>query len=345
VSDTLSAKRLDSEGSDPSIATRSMWAIGTTAVVAVTAAARADEALALLADDLRALDAACSRFRSDSEIRLVERSSGGRAVTISPLLFDALEVACVIAAQTAGIVDPTIGSALIELGYDRDFDEISTGDRPAAGRPQPAPGWWQIQLDPGARTVVVPAGVHIDLGATAKAFAADRAAERIAAALECGVLVNLGGDVAVAGPCPKDGWAIGIAPECTTPLEAVDQVVTVCSGGLATSGTTARSWVRNGRTVHHIIDPWTGEAAPAVWSLVSTMAPSCVEANAWSTAAVVWGHDAVGNLAALGMPARLVSSRGDVVHLGDWPLDAVGHSGRQEGGDDSPDMPRRGMVR
>ena len=161
--------------------------------------------------------------------------------------------------------------------------------------PAPAPGWWQVRLDRDDHTVAIPAGVHVDLGATAKALAADRSAVALPRALGCGVLVNLGGDVAVAGTAPTGGWAVGIAPRCTTPLDSVDQVVAVHAGGLATSGTTARAWVRNGRVVHHIIDPWTGEPARPVWSLVSTTAPSCVEANAWSTAAVVWGDDAVGS--------------------------------------------------
>jgi thiamine biosynthesis lipoprotein len=112
----------------------------------------------------------------------------------------------------------------------------------------------------------------------------------------------------------------------------VDQVVTLVSGGLATSGTTARSWVRNGRTVHHIVDPWTGDAAPAVWALASITAPSCVQANAWSTAAIVWGLDAIGNLAAIGVPARLVHADGNIVRLGGWPpaADDLAGSGRHE---------------
>ncbi len=300
MSDALLERDPAGECSDSLAGTRSMRAIGTTVVIAVTAAHRADDGLAMLADDLRALDEACSRFRSDSELRLLEESSAGKPLAVSPLLFDALEVACAVAVQTAGIVDPTIGSALIELGYDRDFDDMGVSDPRSDFRPQPAPGWWRIELDAGDRTVVIPAGVHVDLGATAKAWAADRAAQRIAAALECGALVNLGGDIAVSGPCPRGGWAVGIAPECTAPVETVDQVVAVFGGGLATSGTTARSWSRQGRTVHHIVDPWTGEAALPVWSLVSTMAPSCVEANAWSTAAIVWGGDAIGNLDAVG---------------------------------------------
>ena len=108
-------------------------------------------------------------------------------------------------------------------------------------------------------------------------------------------------------------------------------MVALHAGGLATSGTTARSWVHGGRTVHHIIDPWTGGPAAPVWSLVSTAAATCVEANAWSTAAVVWGDDAVGTLTDLGVPARLVRADGRVVHVGDWPTDD-GDAGGSPGG-------------
>ena len=306
-------------GHRPQIATRSMRAIGTTATVSVTAVERADDALALLSHGLSALDDACSRFRPDSELRRLERTSGGQPVPVSPLLFDLLEVACAVAVQTAGIVDPTIGSALIELGYDRDFDALTGPLVTPDYRPQPAPGWWQIRLDPDAGAVAIPHHVHVDLGATAKASAADRAAARIAEALGCGVLVNLGGDVAVAGPVPADGWPVGIARHCTVPTGEVDEVVAIFGGGLATSGTTARSWVLNGSTVHHIVDPWTGREASPVWSLVSTAASTCVEANAWSTAAVVWGEDAVGNLNDLGLSARLVDAEGAITRVGGWP--------------------------
>jgi thiamine biosynthesis lipoprotein len=314
---------------DPTVGTRTFRAIGTTVAVVVTDADRADEAAALLSEDLCALDLACSRFRADSELMQLEQTGGGRPVAVSPLLFDAIEVACVVAVQTAGTVDPTIGSALVELGYDRDFDQIESCGATFAARPRPAPGWWQIEMDPDSRTVAVPVGVHVDLGATAKALAADRSSRRIAGALDCGALVNLGGDVAVSGSCPTGGWGVGIAPRCTAPPDSVRPVVAVSDGGLATSGTTARSWIRNGRTVHHIVDPWTGEAARPVWSYVSVMAPSCVEANAWSTAAVVWGDDAPGNLAGFGVTARLVDGQGSVVHVGGWPVDASAPTGCQ----------------
>jgi len=301
----------------PEPGVRSMSAIGTTATVAVDDLEVADAALALLADDLTALDRACSRFRPDSELRLLERC-GGRPTRVSPLLFDAVETACTVAARTAGIVDPTIGSALVELGYDRDFPSLGAGSHLPEVSPTPAPGWWRIGLDPASRTMTVPDGVHVDLGSIGKAFAADRAATRIAGALDCGVLVNLGGDVAVAGPAPVEGWGVGIADRCTTAPSDADEVVVLRSGGVATSGTTARTWARNGRTVHHIIDPWTGAGAPSTWALVTVVGTTCVEANGWSTAAVVWGEDAPGNLIEHGVTARLVHSDGHVVTVGPW---------------------------
>jgi thiamine biosynthesis lipoprotein len=289
--------------------------------VIVTDAPAADRALTLLAEDLAALDKACSRFRGDSEIRRLECRSHGAPIVVSPLLFESLEVAYAVAESTAGTVDPTTGSALVELGYDRDFDEIACPMSALDYRPVPAPGWWRITLDAEARTVAVPDGVHLDLGSSAKAFAADRAAQRITAALGCGVLVNLGGDVAVAGPAPQDGWAIGIGTKSTTKFDEVDLVLAVFAGAVATSGTTSRTWIRNGRLVHHIVDPWTGEPSDPVWSHVSTLAPTCVEANAWSTAAVVWGEDAPGNLGAHGVSARLVRSDRRVMTVGGWPTD------------------------
>ena len=67
----------------------------------------------------------------------------------------------------------------------------------------PAPGWRHVELDDETRTLRLEAGTELDLGATAKALAADRAAQAAAARTGCGVLVSLGGDIAVAGAPPE----------------------------------------------------------------------------------------------------------------------------------------------
>ena len=127
-------------------------------------------------------------------------------------------------------------------------------------------------------------------------MAADRAAARIADRIGAGALVSLGGDVAVAGPPPAGGWAIGIARESSTPAEQVDQVVAITQGGLASSATSVRTWRAGDRDVHHIVDPRTGDCVEPYWVLVSATGSSCVEANLVTTAAIVWGERALDEL-------------------------------------------------
>jgi FAD:protein FMN transferase len=292
-------------------------ALGTTASVVVTDGGLLADAERMLREDVAAVDAACSRFRPDSELSWLHENAGTE-VTVSPLLADAVGVALRAGRLTGGLVDPTVGGAVVGLGYDRDFTELADDPGPGAP-PRPAPGWWRVSFDPVARRVVLPATVRLDLGATAKAMAADRSAARIAAALGCGVLVSLGGDVAVGGAAPADGWRIGIGDDHRVAGVDPDVVVTIRSGGLATSSTTCRTWRRGGRTVHHIVDPRTGDMAQPVWRTVSVAAASCVDANTASTAAIVLGRAAPGWLGDAGLPARLVCAKGNVLTVAGWP--------------------------
>ncbi|SDP51841.1 thiamine biosynthesis lipoprotein [Klenkia soli] len=272
-------------------------------------------ARALLTAELAAVDLACSRFRADSELSGL---ATGRWTTVSPVLAEALAVALRAARLTDGDVDPTVGGAMVALGYDRDLDSVDPGTVPPVLAP--VAGWTTVELD-GDR-VRVPWGVRLDLGATAKAWTADRAAAAITAATGSGVLVSIGGDVAVAGPAPEGGWRVrveDVTGDPDGPAPAGSTVVALTDGGLATSGTRARRWQRGGVEVHHVLDPRTGLPASPAWRTVSVAAGSCTDANTVSTAAVVRAHAAVPWLEGLGLPARLVTDAGDVLTVGGWP--------------------------
>lgn len=275
-------------------------------------------------------DLACSRFRPDSELSALNRAAG-REVPVGPLLLEAVEAALRAARLTEGDVDPTIGQALIALGYDRDFDELTPPDDGNGPAPAPAPssasapriaavpGWRAITIDPEHRTVRVPTGVSLDLGASAKGLAADHAAAAAHADAGCGVLVSLGGDIAVAGPPPDGGWQVRVTDDHRAGLEPPGQNVSIETGGLATSSTTVRRWAGPHGAAHHLIDPATGGSATVVWRTVSVTAASCLDANIASTAAVIRGERAPGWLESLGLPSRLVSAEGTVRHLAGWP--------------------------
>jgi FAD:protein FMN transferase len=307
---------------EPALTARSFRAIGTTATVVVQDPGHADEAEHLLATELSAVDVACSRFRDDSELQALH-AEAGRTVVVSGLLFEALCVACETAERTGGAVDPTVGNAIAALGYDADLTEVQSRPPRPAQALSPVAGYRHVQLDRSRRRVRIPRGVRLDLGASAKALAADRSAALIAERIGSGTLVSLGGDVAVAGRPPAGGWAIGIALESSTPPHQADQVVAIGTGGLASSGTAARSWRGGGRTLHHIIDPRSGDCVEPYWRLVSATGSSCVEANLVTTAAIVWGAGALDRLPRFGQAVRLVRADGTVFFVNGWPREGA----------------------
>lgn len=294
-------------------------ALGTTATLAIDDPGAFAPAEEMLRHELAAIDRSCSRFRDDSELSGVNRAAG-TAVHVSSLLIEALDVALRAATITGGDVDPTVGRAMGEAGYDRDFSLVSGPSPGVRVRLAPVPGWRSVQVDRAAGTVTVRKGVRIDLGATAKAFAADRAASAIHESTGAGVLIGLGGDLALAGDAPGDGWPVYVTEDHRR-LDAEGAGETVClrDGGLATSSTTVRRWGPDGDPRHHIIDPASGAPVVEVWRTVSVAAATCIDANIASTAAIVRGRDALGWLAGMGLPSRLVTRDGEVEYVGDWP--------------------------
>lgn len=281
----------------------------------------------LVEQHLADVDAACSRFRAHSELQAVEHAHGA-PVVVSSLLARLVRVALQAAARTGGDVDPTVGSAMTALGYDRDIrlllDTDADGGTPARAVLVRPIGWAQVRLD--GRVLTVPDGVHLDLGATAKAVAADHCADLVAQELGCGVLVSLGGDIATAGEAPAGGWQVRVQDTAGDPL---CQVAVPAGAAVATSSTVARTWRHRAgpgqpaRVVHHIVDPRTGLPAPTRWRTVTVAAATCTEANTVTTACVVRGDAALGWLRELGLPARLVDDELRVHTVNGWPADTA----------------------
>jgi FAD:protein FMN transferase len=321
-------------------------AFGSTAVVVASDGDRLPAAVDAVRVTVDAFDLACSRFREDSELSALNRS-GGRPIRVSALLLEAVTAGVRAAALTDGDVDPTLGEALIALGYDRDFElgldgrgVRAAGVKSGAAASKRAiaftsiAGWRTIRVDFEAGTVGLGQGVSLDLGATAKALAADHAAAAAADAGGCGVLVSIGGDIATAGPVPPEAWRVRVTDDHRAGVEAPGQWITIRSGGLATSSTTVRRWRSGGATVHHLLDPSSRLPVSSRWRTASVAAATCLDANIASTAAVVRGERAPAWLESLGLPSRLVSDSGLARHVAGWPSDgddlapAVVHVGR-----------------
>jgi FAD:protein FMN transferase len=316
----------------PGTAEWSLWSV--TARIVVTRPRTTADARDLASAFLAEVERACSRFRPDSELMLAQLAAA-TGVAISPLLADLVRAGLDAARRTDGAVDPTVGGLLYDLGYDRDIGDLPPADghdgHEGDGEPEPVrrvvthprQDWRTVRVDRTATggRLTMPAGTRLDLGATAKAYAADRCAALINEELDTGVLVCLGGDIATAGPAPDGGWRVLVQDRPADPAQTVGLPA---GAALATSSTVSRRWRHQGIAVHHIVDPRTGAPATTRWRSASVAAATCLQANAASTAALVHGDGAPAWLRRTGLPARLVGADGRVHAYGEWPRDGAG---------------------
>lgn len=264
---------------------------------------------------------AASRFEPDSELSRLNRLQG-QWFSVSELFLDMVVVAMRAAAQSDGLVDPTIGGLVEQHGFARN-SQTSPQTSPQPDRPHESPlvrrvvrsDWRSLEVDPVRARIRMPAGLQLDLGAIGKAYAADLIADSVNSALDVPVLVGLGGDLAAVGTDPEGpGWPVVVLERAD---DLTGQPINVTDGGIATSSTHARA--QPGLELTHIVDPRTARPAVHHWRTVTVAAATCVEANTASTAAVIRGEGAIAWLRELGLPARLVDRHGHVVRVGAWP--------------------------
>ena len=235
-------------------------------------------------------EARFSRFIPSSELCQLNLSAG-TWFQASPELFKLLSEALELYLETNGLFDPSILEALRQAGYDRSMDEIkafgvsevAVGGTPTASR------FGQTRLDPARETILLPAGIQIDLGGIAKGWIAEKAAYLLAEYTPACAL-SIGGDMAFQGiPGGEIAWQVSLED----PLDEnrVLAVLEVRSGALATSTVTRRKWMQGNQVRHHIIDPRTGTSAQVEWLSVTVGAPKATTAEAFSKAILIGGRE------------------------------------------------------
>lgn len=249
----------------------------------------------------QAAEARFTRFRPTSELAQVN-AQAGQWTPVSNIFWHLLTRALQLSQATNGLFDPTVLNAVVAAGYDRDFAEVRQRLVSGNGHTKPvAPvlrGCWQdIELDAVQHALRLPPAVKLDLGGIAKGETAQAAVAFLSQWGPC--LVDAGGDL-VAGDAPTGwpGWLVGIAkPTAVDPAEDAEPDQDLAhlwlkNSALATSGTDYRRWQQGSVTVHHLIDPRTGQAAATDLLTVSVLAAEAAVAEAWAKAALISGAQA-----------------------------------------------------
>jgi thiamine biosynthesis lipoprotein len=261
---------------------------------------------------LDAWDARFSRFRADSELERLN-NAGGRPFPVSEQMLTVLDAALGAARATDGLFDPLLGGRMVELGYDRTFDEL-----PSRRSSLPLPAWragaWRgIVIDRVRGTVRLPVGYRVDLGGLAKGMAVDAALGALVADGAPYAAVSAGGDLAVAGlPPGQSFWPIAIEG-------AEETVVALRQGALATSSVLRRRWEVQGTERHHLLDPRTGMPSAGPIVQASVAAATCVQAEVAAKMAVLSDlPDAIGRLEQHRLAALLLTAEGEAWRVGTW---------------------------
>ena len=256
-----------------------------------------------------------SRFLPESELSQLNRQAG-TPVDVSPLLFRVLYAAYRAAQETEGLFDPTLLTQLVEIGYDRSFDELPAVIPTREQSPRSGGDWREIRLDHRRRRVTLPAGISVEVGGIAKGMAVDAALAQLRVLGVQTALVNAGGDLAVMGmPAEQEHWPLSVAGKDTS------WTIPFQYGALATSGVDRRHWQQGTRIRHHIIDPRSGESAQSgLWS-VTVAAENCQRAEVAAKAAFLLGAEqGCAFLDDSGLAGLLVRVDGSWTSAGSWPI-------------------------
>lgn len=261
---------------------------------------------------LEQLERRWSRFLPTSEITALN-AAAGRPLRVSS---DTVRLVTELVSawhRTGGAFDPTLLGSLVELGYAASRDDVElrtslTPDISLRGRPD------TVLVDPDHDVVQLPTGTALDPGGLGKGLAADMVVGELIDAGAAGALIEIGGDLRVAGTPPAQGWTIDVDV-------ALDQrvVVRLLDGGVATSTSRLRTWQAGGQRRHHLIDPAT--LSPSATDTVSctVIAGSGATAEAFTKVAFAAGaHAAIERFERHGLAASVTTAAGERLTTSTW---------------------------
>jgi thiamine biosynthesis lipoprotein len=272
-----------------------------------------NRALTMTENLFRTWEGVLSRFRPDSELQRLNRQAG-RDVPVSDLLWTVAYRARDAAQATEGWFDFTLGHRLQAMGYNESWSRLEKESPDSVLLPPLINrGWERVQMDPVHRTIRVPVGVQLDFGGIAKGMAVDKAVEVLSQEGITPVLVNAGGDLAVAEVPHSGAWPVAVGEE-------MNPVVALHYGALATSGTSRRRWRRAGVTYHHLLDPRTGYPSRTRVVRATVWAPTATQADVLAKVALLQGWRAgAAFLETRGSIGELEHEDGRIQVIGRWP--------------------------
>jgi len=231
---------------------------------------------------------------------------------VSPRFAEVLEAALAIGAASGGAYDVTVAPLVDLWGFGAEGPRDGIPDPAALAATRARVGQEKLDWDPGSRWLDKRAAIALNFSSIAKGYAVDRVAAILEAAGFADYLVEIGGEMRVAGLSPRgDAWRVAVErPEAGT--RAVARGIELSDRAIATSGDYRNFFTVDGERYSHLIDPRSG--APVTHDVVSVTVvdESCMVADGWATALAVLGREAALEVAAkAGLAVYLLAREGE----------------------------------
>jgi len=229
-----------------------------------------------------------SRFRVDSELTRLNQVHS-QFTPVSQTLWDVFQSALTAEQYTGGLVTPTVATAVVESGYDRDFSLLAGQVlSPFESEPPIVHPLDSVTWDESSHGICLPEDVQLDFGGIAKGWAAEQTVHRLKHLGSA--LMNCGGDIFMSGPLLEgDPWEIGLHKPFDRTSGYIGMMYFDQCCGVATSATDRRRWKMGGVLRHHIIDPHTGLSAESDVLSATIVAPTAIEAEAAAKSVLILG--------------------------------------------------------
>jgi FAD:protein FMN transferase len=238
-------------------------------------------------DEVDRIDRLMSHYKAESPLSRLNREAARHAVTVDKELFDFIERSLRYSDESDGAFDITVGPLMKTWGFFRGENRVPNASELASVRQHV--GARHVILDRDARTIAFDAsGVELDLGGIAKGYAVDRVAELLRARHVTAALVSAGGSsvYGIGSPPGRGAWEVKIQD----PVDASKVALSVAlkDASLSVAGSSEKSFVANGVTYTHIMDPRTGQPVQGMLS-VAVVTPSATAGDALDDAFFVLG--------------------------------------------------------
>ncbi len=266
----------------------------------------AARASAAVQADVERLEALYSRYRDTSFLSQINRvAAAGGSIDVDAETAHLLDYAATCHAESGGLFDITSG--VLRRAWN--FKSGALPEKQAVETLLQSVGWNKLRWRSPHRLEFPQPGLELDFGGVVKEYAADRAATLCREHGAEHALVNLGGDIRVAGPHP-DGSPWRIAIRDPRKAEGVLQTLELFSGALASSGDYERCIEIDGLRYGHILNPLTGWPVRHM-AAVSVAADFCVVAGSAATIGMLLEEKGAEWLRQLGLPHVWVDVDGE----------------------------------